>query len=167
MSEFEKIQDTLNLEESDLQKLPSGLNVLTILTYIGSGLGLLGGIYNYFTVCSTVEKMEAMGDNSAMSGAIGKMVEEAMKSAQKQCDNRTAIAIITVVTCILCFVGAMQMRNRKKSGFLIYSVGELLGPLAMIFFIGSGMFAGFQLIGVIIPILMVILYATQRKHLIN
>jgi hypothetical protein len=35
MADFNQIQDQLNLEEKDMKNLPQGLNVLTILTYIG------------------------------------------------------------------------------------------------------------------------------------
>lgn len=166
MSEFDKIQDTLHLDDMDSQKLPSALNVLTILTFVGSAFGILGGIYNYFTICASIEKFEAMGDTQ-LKGALGKMMDSAMESAQKQCDNRTAIVIITVLACLLCVIGAVQMRNRKKSGFLVYAVGEILGPIAMLFFIGGGMMVGFQMIGLIIPIVFLILYATQRKHLVD
>lgn len=164
MSDFEKIQDTLNLEESENQALPSGLNVLTILTFIGSAYGILGGIYSYFTICSSIEKMEMLGDNG-LKGTLGDMMQKAIDMAHKQCDNRLAILIITLITCALCIVGAIQMRGRKKSGLVIYAIGELVAPIALLSLMGAGMMAGFQLVGLIIPVIFVALYASQRKHL--
>jgi hypothetical protein len=48
MSDFNQLQDTLNLEESDMKTVPPMLNVLTILTYIGCGFGFLGAIYSFW-----------------------------------------------------------------------------------------------------------------------
>ena len=49
MTDLNQIQDQLNIEQKDMQSLPQGLNVLTILTYVGSAMQLLGAVYTYFT----------------------------------------------------------------------------------------------------------------------
>ncbi|MEZ5045646.1 MAG: hypothetical protein R2831_01495 [Chitinophagaceae bacterium] len=168
MSNLNEIQDTLNLEEHDFKKLPSNLNVLTILTYIGSAFAFIGGIYSYFTICKSVEKMNSIDLDDLGGGMMQKMVEGSMVLAEKQCDNKLLILIATLLCTALCFWGAMQMRNLKKQGFLIYSVGEILLPIITIILLGSGSMGGLLMItGLIIPILFIILYYTQRKHLIH
>lgn len=168
MTDINEIKDTLNLEQKDMNKLPQMLNVLTILTYIGSGLGILGAIYNYFMVCKSVETIEALGGLSEMGGVAGDMMEGAMALAQKQCDNRLLILIATLAGCALCIYGAMQMRNLKKQGFNFYAIGVLLLPIVSIVLLGSGAMSGMLLAtGLLFPVIFLVLYFTQRKHLIH
>lgn len=171
MTDINEIKDTLNLEQKDMNKLPSMLNVLTILTYVGSGLLFLTGIYNYFTVCKSAEMMDKLGglsDLSEMNGALGNMMEGAMALIQKQCDNRTIIVVATIAACAICVYGAMQMRNLKKQGFIIYVVGELLIPIINVVLLGASAMSGMLLFaGLIIPGVFIVLYFTQQKHLVN
>jgi predicted membrane protein len=62
----------------------------------------------------------------------------------------------------------MQMRKLKKSGFTLYAIGEL-APLAVSAgLLGFSFFGGIMMaLSAIIAILFVILYATQRKYLVN
>ncbi|MBL7766060.1 MAG: hypothetical protein JNJ58_08210 [Chitinophagaceae bacterium] len=165
MSDMNQVQDTLNLQEHDPKKLPSMLNVLTILTYIGCAFGFLGGIYNYFTVCKSAEMIENMDMDA--SGKLGKMMASASELINKQCDNKLIIMIVTLLGAALCFYGAMQMRQMKKSGFMIYAVGELIVPIIFIVLLGSGAMGGMMLVGMIVPIVFIALYASQRKYLVN
>ncbi len=56
----DQAKDLLNLEQKDVQKLPSMLNVLTILTYIGCALGAIGAIWGYFSIAASYKMLEAM-----------------------------------------------------------------------------------------------------------
>lgn len=162
MSSIDQIKDTLNLEEQDMKGLPTMLNVLTILTYIGSGFGILSAIYGYFTNCKTAEQL-AEQELPEIGGFFGKIMNESLDTIMKQCDNRLVILIATLVTSVLCILGAAMMRNRKQQGFIIYTAGELLGPLAMALILG---FSGMMILGFIFPVIFIILYATQRKYLV-
>jgi hypothetical protein len=167
MTDMNQIKDTLNLEQKDMQKLPGMLNVLTILTYIGCGLGLILSLYSYFTIGASAKAMEMLGDlDTGGSSAASKLMGGAMEMVKKQYENRHLILILTLVAIALCFYGAMQMRNQKKMGFYIYTVGELLPLLTTLLFVGGGALGGFAMfLGAIIPVLFIILYATQLKHL--
>lgn len=166
MASINEIKDTLNIEEHDLKKLPSNLNTLTILTYIGCALGFIGSLYSYFTICKSVEVMK--NNDVELGGAFGNMIENAMLMAEKQCENRLVMLIITILFVGLCAWGAMQMRNLKKQGLLIYAIGELGLPIATVLVLGAGAMSGMVLItGLIVPVVMLILYATQRKFLVN
>jgi len=152
--------------ETSSQKLPGMLNVLSILTLIGSGFVGLSGIYSYFTVCESIKKMEELDLDSLGGGAMAKMMENATELLQKQCDHKLVILIITIVSVALCVVGALQMRKLSKSGFLLYTVGELLYPIASVLVLGMGSMAGFALVSsLLFPVVFIILYATQLKHL--
>ena len=161
------MSDTNYLDNYDDQpegKLPSGLNTLTILTYIGCALAFVSGIWNYVSICDSAEKIAAM-DTSEMGGWVGNMLNSSLDMMNKQCDNRLVILVATLATTALCFFGAMMMRQLKKQGFIIYVLGEIIGPASMMVIAGSG--GLMSIVGIIIPVLFVIMYATQRKYLIK
>ncbi len=168
MSNLNELKDTLNIEESDNAKLSPMLNVLSILTYIGCAFAFLGSIYNYFTICKSAEKLSGSTMPDMGNGMLAKMMDGGIELINKQCDNRLLILLATLLCTALCFWGAMQMRNLKKQGLIIYSVGELLLPLITVALLGGSSLGGMlMLTGLVVPIVFVILYATQRKHLVN
>jgi hypothetical protein len=67
----------------------------------------------------------------------------------------------------LCVFGAIQMRQLKKQGYFLYLIGELLPLVAVFLFMGIGALKGFGAITLVIPLVFIILYTMQRKHLIN
>jgi hypothetical protein len=139
-------KDLLNLEEKDMQKLPQMLNVLTILTYIGCGLGALMAILAFVGV-GFLKSFGGKETSAVMDTASGGSVMMAM--------------IIGLVGIALCFYGAMKMRNLQKTGFFIYIAGQLI-PIIFTF-VTVGM--SFGIVGVIIPLVFIALYATQFKFL--
>lgn len=160
------VLDNLNLQEQDNRQLPSMLNVLTILTFIGSAIGVIGGIISYFTICESAENF-ANQDMPEMGGMLGDMMDKALELSILQCENRLVVLIATLVTSALCFFGALMMRNLKKQGFIVYMLGELIGPASMMVILGSAAMGGMAIGGMVISVLMIILYATQRKFMRN
>jgi hypothetical protein len=160
MTDVNQFHDSFSDMPPPAKKLPDMLNVLTILTYIGCGVFALSAIYSYFTICKSLEKMSQMGEDNPMAS----MMESMMDTMQKQCEMRLPVLIISLVSILLCFIGAMQMRKLKRTGFFIYLVGEVAGPVAMLLIVGGG--GGVMAtIGLVIPVVFIILYATQLKHL--
>jgi uncharacterized BrkB/YihY/UPF0761 family membrane protein len=149
MTDMNQIQDQLNLQESDMKALPQMLNVLTILTYIGSGLGILLSILGYFGV----------GFLSGMMSKVAEENQEAVEALNKVSANLLPLTIVSIIACILCFYGAMQMRNLKKNGFYIYCAGQAIGIIGAIVFSGSFIF------GLIVAGIFIALYATNLKYL--
>jgi hypothetical protein len=141
-------KDFLNLEEKDMKKLPQMLNVLTILTYIGCGIGALMSILAFAGV----------GFLSSMASKSKELAEVSSKVG----GGSLWIGLIIGLVCIgLCFYGAVKMRNLQKQGFYIYVAGQLI-PIVYTFATAG---VGFGLVGVIIPIVFIALYATQLKEL--
>lgn len=152
--------------QSSEQKLPSLLNVLTILTMVGSSIALLSGLYTYFTVCNSLKEMEKLDMDEMGGGALSKMMEGAAELIAKQCEHRLTILLVTLIASGLCLFGALQMRKWQRSGFILYTIGELLGPIAILVLLGTGglgMLAGIS--SFVVPVVFVILYFTQRKYL--
>ncbi len=165
MSEFENVMDE--------KKLPAGINVLTILTFIGSGIGILSGIWSYFKSAENLTKMEEMVSKpefEKMPDFVKKMYSpESLELYRKLDANKLPIIVLTIIAAGLCVYGAIEMRKLKKSGFYTYAIGELLPFVGYLIFVGTGFFAtGFSAyIGIGICALFIILYATQLKYLIN
>ena len=134
-------KDMLNLEQKDVQKLPQMLNILTILTYIGCALGAISAIWSYMSASTAYKAYATIYSNESLKNE-NKVLESVFSGAtemvRKSYENRMMILVFALVGVALTFYGAMQMRNLKKQGYLIYVVGELLPTLSFAIFIGFG-----------------------------
>lgn len=153
-------------------KIPSGINVLTILTFIGCAIGLLGAVYNFATAKSGLDKMEAAinsPDYESMPAMAKKFLNpEALEIARKTYENRIPLNAISIICIGLCFYGALQMRQLKKQGYYLYLAGEILPFIPYVIFVGFGALTGIGgLITLAFTLLFVILYTTQSKYLTN
>jgi hypothetical protein len=148
------------------KKRPETLNVISILTFVGSGIAILGQIYSFFKAQSTYDQMVQNQDKLDQAPAFVKklMGSDPITMARKTLENRTPMLILAIVAAGLCIYGALQMRQLKKIGFPIYIIGELLPILAYYIFIGPmGVFTvGFSLL---INGAFIIMYATQLKYM--
>ncbi|MCW3093980.1 MAG: hypothetical protein JWP81_5049 [Ferruginibacter sp.] len=163
-------QTTTELTEAGKPKLPSGLNVLTILTFIGCGIGLLftllTPVINKFFL-GFMEKAQTSGrELSAKELADMEKGKNVILLSQA---NMVPLMIVGIISIALCIVGAIWMRKLKKDGFWIYTGGELLPVIGSFIILGMGQFTGVVsvIFAVGIPVLFVILYAMQRKYLVN
>ncbi|NOT93583.1 hypothetical protein [Ferruginibacter sp.] len=167
----DKAKDLLNLEERDMQKLPQMLNVLTILTYIGCALGALSTIWGYFSAEISYKTYQQIGTGGLKTEnkALDSIMSGAQEMVKKSYDNRIMILLFGIVGIAMCFYGALQMRNLKKQGYLIYLVGEILPIISFATFIGFGnLLGGISMVfTVLFSAVFIILYTTQRKELVN
>jgi hypothetical protein len=163
-------KDLLNLEQKDMAKLPSMLNVLTILTYVGCALGAIMSIWSYFSATTSYKLIQSIESGPGTgSRALDSMMSSTMEMAKKQYDNRLFILLLALAGAALCFYGALQMRNLKKQGYLIYVVGEVLPIISFAVFVGFGnIFAATSMLLItLVAVVFIILYTTQRKFLVN
>jgi hypothetical protein len=167
MADLNQPANTENwLEEP--KKLPSMLNVLTILTFIANGLGFISAFYSYFSAASNYDKVvQAQDKMDQMPDFVKNMMgPDPVGNARKMLDNRLPIMLLTLVGCLLCFYGAWQMRKLKKTGFTIYIIGDVVPFIGLYIFVGASMMTGFSgIFGLLLTIVFVILYATQLKYL--
>ncbi|MEP7108334.1 MAG: DUF4064 domain-containing protein [Ferruginibacter sp.] len=170
MTDTSTTSTTVELNEDGKPKLPSGINVLSILTFIGCGIGLiftllLPVIYKF--ALSMMEKARTSGKEFT-SKELADM-EKSKTVMELSQANMVPIIAISLVSIVLCLVGAIWMRKLKKDGFWIYVGGELLPVIGNFILLGVAQFTGVVsiLFGVGIPLLFVILYARQLKYLIK
>jgi hypothetical protein len=160
------------------RKLPGMLNVLTILTFIGCGLSYILYIVSFFNSsdydtqhAKLVEAQEKVGE----SGFARTMVDKGLEAMEKNQDYinkayeyRYIIFICAIIFVSLCLYGALQMRKLKKTGYIIYVIGEIAPVVITFILLGWNSSQMFQtLLALLIPVIFIILYTTQRKYLVN
>jgi hypothetical protein len=148
------------------KRRPETLNVITILTFVGSGMGILTQIYSYFKAQSNYDQIVQNQDKlEQLPGFLKKMMgSDPVGMARKTLETRTPMLILVVVAAALCIYGALQMRQLKKIGFPIYVIGELLPFVAYYIFIGQ--MSVFSLVfALLIAGAFIAMYATQLKHM--
>ena len=167
----DQAKDLLNLEQKDMQKLPTMLNVLTILTYIGCAWYAISYIWGYFAAAINYKKYEngTPPNLTTENKTVNSLLSGVSEMAKKQYENRVMILVLGLAGVALCFYGALQMRNMKKQGYLFYVVGELLPIISFAVFVGFGNLVGAiaMIFYILIAAVFIILYTTQRKALVN
>jgi hypothetical protein len=163
-------KDLLNYDEQGKAKIPGGLNVLTILTFIGCAifglLTLLTPVINKF-LKGIMDKAASSGQE--LSAKQLAEIEKGRAAMELASQNMLPLMVIGMVGIILCFVGALWMRKFKKDGYWLYVAGEIAPLLGSFLIMGTAQFSGVVsiLMGIGIPVLFVILYTMQRKYLVK
>ena len=167
------------MEESNTMNVrPTFLTVVCILTFLGSGWGIIGGITNYFSAGSIEESQEVVEE--AMDDAMDDIEEsEGMSDSQKEMvenivggladsmtpDNVRNAGLISILSGLLTLAGAFLMWNLNKKGYLVYILGIAVLVVGMIMvyggLIGAISAAGSGFVG----ILFIILYGLNLKHM--
>lgn len=156
-------KDYLQTQQVYAPSVPQGINVLTILSFIGSGFQVFGAAVGFFLSSYKVQSIAETRDmeRRVASTPFSGFFKWSADATLKQYEYRWPLLLVSLLAAALCIVGAIQMRKRKKRGFTIYTVGELMLPVftAVVIDIWSSLF------GLLIAIVFIILYAVQRKHL--
>lgn len=160
--------DVLTFGENTKPKIPAGINVLTILTFIGCAWELYSNIKNFIGGKKALDELEKAQDKFAEAPGwakkfAGPEVQEMMLQAL---NNRVPLLIIGLVSVALCFYGALQMRKLKKEGYILWLAGEILPYVSSAIFM-SALFNTIFIYFAIFPLLFILLYTLQRKHLKN
>ena len=122
------------------EERPTFLTILCILTFIGSGFGILSSI---LFIVGAGALMSFLG---SMGGATG--------------GGGMAYLGISLVLSIASLYGAIQMWKLKKMGFFIYAGAGVVGIILPFVF---GM--GFTAVGAIIPLAFIVMYYLNVKHM--
>lgn len=155
------------------KKRSTFLTVLCILSFIGSGGGLIGQIYNYETFESTYQTkyeqmstgLENMSDAGMDSSFMYNFTENNLIVLEKTSQDLGTITGASCLFALLSLLGIFMMFKLNKNGFYLYSGANLfalLVPLALIDF-DATMFM--TMIGGGLTVLFIILYAVQLKHM--
>jgi hypothetical protein len=161
-------QDILNENEhlQDEPKLSTGLNVLTIFTFIGCAFGLYSAIKDFFTGPDALEKLKSSQEKMADAPSWVKKLTgpEVQEMMAKAIENKIPMIAINLVALSLCVFGAIEMRKLKKQGYFIWLLGEVLPIIATAIFLPVFFNTVFAY-ALVFPLLFIILYTVQRKKL--
>jgi hypothetical protein len=167
MTDINSTNDFLTNGDGAPTGLPKTLNVLTILTFVGSALGFIFSLATPFLLKfskSMMDKAESM--NTDMPASQVAEMAKAREIIEVTQQNMIPLMVVGIVGIIACVIGAMWMRKLKKDGYFIYVAGEVLPILGGFIFMGKYQFADWKsYLGLIIPVVFIALYTMQRKHL--
>jgi hypothetical protein len=157
-----------NYNSTDEKQIPSFLNVLTILTFIGAAYELFTDIKNCFSGDTIIAKMEDARAKMTDDGpAFAKKIlsDEALQLVRESYANRWPLLVINLIGICLCVYGAILMRKLKKDGYTLWIIGELFPFIGLIIFTGTIYFQTIYWVFMIFPVLFIIFYSTQQKYL--
>ncbi|MEO8069152.1 MAG: hypothetical protein ABI599_15750 [Flavobacteriales bacterium] len=166
----------MNTSATGAPKRPTFLTVLCILSFIGCGLGLFSGISGYFTAKAmdngSMGKMmeglsEAAGDAAAADSMQDGMadVDKAMDALGMDFGAMANNSLAQGLLCIVVLIGVFMMWKLKKTGFYVYTASNLAYAACPFIFMG-GLAGGMMgILGAIGPILFIILYGLNVKHM--
>jgi hypothetical protein len=160
--------DLLTFSEPKQTGTPAAINVLTILTFIGCGLQLIMTFLTKWFMSFALKVMDNPSRWEQLSTKEKDRLTQAKEAMALYEQYYIPLTIIGLVSIVLCFVGAMQMRKLKKQGFYIYLIGEYMPIIASAVLVGiavqmnSPASAAFS---IIIPVLFTVLYGMQLKHM--
>ena len=159
--------DSLTVNEFEKKPLPTTLNVLTILTFIGCAIGLIFSFASPWMLKFSLSMMEKASQGSAeLTPKQVADMEVAKRSIELTQNNMVPLIIIGLIGIALCFVGALMMRKLKKDGFWLYLGGQLLPLIGSLILLGTAQFTGvMSYVMFAIPIVFIVLYYTQIKYL--
>jgi len=150
------------------------LKTLTILTFIGSGIGALGSIWQFINADKGVEALEKVVNDPDTFNKLPDFAKkfyspEAIEAARVAASNKFPLFLVAIIGIALCVFGAIQMRKLKQQGYYLWLIGEIFPVIGSFIFLGKASMAGGVMVYVIYGILLlfIILYTLQRKYLIN
>ncbi|MBX3256913.1 MAG: hypothetical protein KF862_22440 [Chitinophagaceae bacterium] len=156
-------------------KRPTFLTVLCILTFIGSGFGIINGTSSYLTADAAAGVAQAAMEDAREkieneSSNPGAQIAEKMLAGASDMftpENIKKNASFSIVASVFTLIGAILMFGLKKTGYWSYILGTLIGIVAPFVVYGGGNLltiltsSGIAFIGV----LFVVLYGLNFKHL--
>jgi hypothetical protein len=165
MSDINQFHDQVFDEFTPKKQMPTLLNVLTILTFIGCGLSYIGGLFNYFMGCKSLKMIQENPDLTESNPFVGKMTPEEINSLQNACEQRLPLLITILIFTSLCLAGAIMMRKLKKTGYYLYIVGTICPIIISYFLVGVGKMNVWTIIVYAVTLAFLILYGSMLKKM--
>lgn len=127
---------------------PVFLKVLCMLTFIGSGYGLINSAVTYLKADSIskifVEVKTKMNDDLARNKKARKpekvfLISNIMSNASVMTspENLRKTAMGNSLTSVLCLLGAFLMWHLRRVGFFIYTLGTIISIILPFYMFGS------------------------------
>jgi hypothetical protein len=165
-------KEPTNLFEEEISaRIPSTLNVLTILSFIGCVISYLGIVMSLLSMSeydSQVAQMQELKENNSDNGLVVSLINSSINVMQKTYEYRYLLMMSALVCTTFCLVGALQMRKLRFSGYVLYIIGEFTPVLISILLFGTTFFTGLPLLfSAAVALGFILFYSSQRKYLQN
>lgn len=160
----------------DTPKRPVFLTVLCILTFIGSGWGLISGGIQYFSAEKQVENFVAQKEKATKEIARSSGDDKDARMGQKMVESMQGVltvenirktGVVAVFSALFCLAGALLMWNLNKTGFYLYIVGVAIMVVGPIMIYGTNNFIS-MISGVfygVVGIAFIIMYGLNVKYM--
>lgn len=151
---------------------PTFLTVLCILSFIGTGFGILGALiglamapmYKTMSETANMDMENAMGDLSSQSPGLGSFFSKLMGTSQAMMEHAMVLNLVNLVCVGIALFGVIQMWKLKKVGFYLYTAMEIIILVFPIVLMGFNFLLGFSLVfGFIFTAGFIIMYALNLK----
>jgi uncharacterized membrane protein (DUF2068 family) len=169
--------------ETGPSKRPTFLTVLCILTFIGSGWGILSSVWSYTTAKQTVKMFAQAGQENRHDSLskkdsvrlqkqhesseymIGKKIGASART-MFTVDNIHKKSIGDLIAAVFTLTGAIFMWFQKRWGFYIYIIGVVIGIVLPFYLFGNDLLTiGIASFGAFFGLLFIALYALNLKSM--
>ena len=148
--------ETLDVNNGNAQR-PTFLTVLCILSFIASGIGIIV-MFLALGAKGVADANDLSLENGIDTSYMDASQVEALESAQAVFS--WPYMIIALILILVGLFGVIKMWKLQKQGFYIYTGAQIVGLIVPLIF---GM--AFSAVGAIIPILFIVLYGLNLKHM--
>lgn len=166
-----------SLEQSKVQPLkrPIFLTVLCILTFVGSGWGILSNLSSLFTSAFLTEGQMEMQQFSTLSDPMQQgpyatfmahFLDSSIELATAAFKHVRDIAVLQLVLSVLSLLGAILMFYLRRIGFYLYVTAQILMLFVLPYFVGFSMLVILAMgSSAFFALLFILLYAIHLKYL--
>jgi hypothetical protein len=159
----------MEIVDTNPKQRPGLLTVLCILTFIGSGFGVLNNVMGM--IMSPIKNflnpeffemvLEEVQDEPARQ-----FVEQALEIGQKAIEHIFEISLAQFLLYAASLTGAILMFQLKKTGFYIYATAQVLLLFVPAIFLGFNLFVNIGILfSSVFTILFIALYAINLKKM--
>lgn len=160
------------MRQGGLQR-PTFLTVLCILTFIGSGWGMLSNLFSLFL--ANLQDSFQIEQYSTVVGEIGSdgmnvlgadFLHSSLETMRLSLVYAREINIMQLVLGLISLLGAILMFQLRRFGFYLYTAAQILMLFVLPYFVG---FSGIVWIGFIgsafISVAFIAMYAVNVKYM--
>ena len=147
-------------------KRPQFLTILCILSFIGVGFSVIGGLIGYAALKFIGSgKLDDLLSQSADPSAMLKFddAKAQMMATGLSLDQLGHLALIGSALALVSLLGVIMMWKLKRSGFYLYTLVQLVGLTAPLIMGGHLDMEWKAMIGMVITAAFIIMYALNLK----
>lgn len=160
--------------EASQIKRPALLTVICILTFIGSGWGVLYNLFSLFRAgmmdanfhMEQYSTMMGELENQGVPAFFHNLLSSSMEMIQAGLVYAREMAIINLVLGVISILGAILMFQLKRLGFYLYTAAQILLLFVASYFVGFSLVVVLQMFfSGIISLVFIILYGLNLKYM--